>query len=83
MIVTLQFLLELLYSIVISIGIGVINLVKWLFPSSFFKSVAGDIVLVTGGGAGIGKIMAKKLAALGAVVVSVDLNEKWNEETVK
>jgi all-trans-retinol dehydrogenase (NAD+) len=38
---------------------------------------------LTGGGSGIGRLMALKLAELGATVVSWDINEKGNKETVK
>ncbi|XP_076244046.1 short-chain dehydrogenase/reductase family 16C member 6-like isoform X2 [Calliopsis andreniformis] len=46
------------------------------------KSVAGEIVLVTGAGHGIGKELALKYASLGATVVCWDLNQQGNEETV-
>jgi len=57
--------------------------VKSLNPKFFGKSVRGDIVFLTGGGSGIGRLMAQKLARLGAVVVTVDVNAKGNEETAK
>lgn len=40
------------------------------------KSLKGDIVLVTGGGGGVGKQLALKLARLGAGVVLWDVNKK-------
>ena len=43
----------------------------------------GDIVLITGGGSGIGRLMSLKLADLGAIIVTWDVNAKGNEETVK
>lgn len=46
------------------------------------KSVAGEIVLVTGAGHGIGREIALKYASLGATVVCWDLNEEGNDETV-
>lgn len=53
---------------------------------SFFprplRSVAGEVVLVTGAGHGIGQAVALKLASLGAIVVCVDLNEQTARETV-
>lgn len=47
------------------------------------KSVAGEIVLVTGAGHGIGREIALKYASLGSTVVCVDINEKGAAETVK
>ncbi|XP_017876430.1 short-chain dehydrogenase/reductase family 16C member 6 [Ceratina calcarata] len=46
------------------------------------KSVAGEIVLVTGAGHGIGKELALKYASLGATVVCWDLNQEGNNATV-
>ncbi|XP_012529097.1 short-chain dehydrogenase/reductase family 16C member 6 isoform X2 [Monomorium pharaonis] len=46
------------------------------------KSVAGEIVLITGTGHGIGKELALRYAALGATVVCWDVNQESNEETV-
>ena len=50
---------------------------------AFKKSIEGDIVLITGGGSGIGRLMALKMAKLGAVIVTWDVNAKGNEETVR
>ncbi|XP_073992946.1 firelighter isoform X2 [Rhodnius prolixus] len=47
------------------------------------KSVAGEIVLVTGAGHGIGQELAVQFGELGAVVVCLDINEKGNEETIQ
>ncbi|KAL6437448.1 hypothetical protein ACFW04_005139 [Cataglyphis niger] len=46
------------------------------------KSVAGEIVLVTGAGHGIGKELAIGYASLGATVVCWDINEETNKQTV-
>ncbi|KAI4500311.1 hypothetical protein M0802_004728 [Mischocyttarus mexicanus] len=47
------------------------------------KDVKGEIVLITGAGHGIGKELALKYASLGATVVCWDINQEFNEETVK
>lgn len=39
------------------------------------KSLRGDVVLVTGGGGGVGRRLAIRLARLGAKVVVWDVNE--------
>lgn len=45
------------------------------------KSVAGEIVLITGAGSGIGRLLALMFAHLGAVLVLWDINQDRNEET--
>lgn len=46
------------------------------------KSVAGEIVLITGAGSGIGKELAIGYASLGATVVCWDIDEKTNNQTM-
>jgi len=59
-------------------------IVKAVLPDQlFYKDVSGQIVLLTGGGSGIGRLMCLKLARLGATVVTWDINTKGNEETVR
>ncbi|KAK1797472.1 hypothetical protein P4O66_008322 [Electrophorus voltai] len=47
------------------------------------KSVAGEIVLVTGAGSGIGRLVALEFARLGARLVVWDVNEEGNKETAR
>ncbi|XP_077022918.1 epidermal retinol dehydrogenase 2 isoform X2 [Tamandua tetradactyla] len=47
------------------------------------KNVAGEIVLITGAGGGLGRLLALKFARLGAVLVLWDINKEQNEETCK
>jgi len=49
-----------------------------LIPRRFrYKDIKGQIVLITGAGSGIGKMMAKQLAKKhGAVIVAWDINEQ-------
>ncbi|XP_063365434.1 short-chain dehydrogenase/reductase family 16C member 6 [Cydia amplana] len=45
------------------------------------KSLKGDVVLVTGGGGGVGRQLAVKLARLGAKVVVWDINKEGLQKT--
>ena len=56
---------------------------RWIHPEPFKKSISGDVVLITGGGSGIGRLMALKLSKLGAVIVSWDVNQAGNDETIR
>lgn len=47
------------------------------------KSVQGEHVFMTGGGAGIGRLMSLILAKQGAKITVTDLNKDWAEETAK
>lgn len=46
------------------------------------KSVKGQIVLITGGAMGIGRLLSLRFAALGAVVLVWDLNEELGQRVV-
>ncbi|XP_043833400.1 epidermal retinol dehydrogenase 2 [Dromiciops gliroides] len=45
------------------------------------KNVAGEIVLITGAGSGIGRLLALRFARLGAILVLWDINSESNQET--
>ncbi|CAI2375963.1 unnamed protein product [Moneuplotes crassus] len=47
------------------------------------KSVMGEHVFMTGGGAGIGKLMCQILAKQGAKITVTDINKEWAEQTAK
>ncbi|XP_014647033.1 PREDICTED: epidermal retinol dehydrogenase 2 [Ceratotherium simum simum] len=47
------------------------------------KDVAGEIVLVTGAGSGLGRLLALSFAHLGSVLVLWDISKEGNEETCK
>lgn len=46
------------------------------------KSVKGDVVLITGGAMGIGRLLSLRFAALGAVVIVWDLNADLGQRVV-
>ncbi|KAK0427970.1 hypothetical protein QR680_010519 [Steinernema hermaphroditum] len=72
----LQTLWFLLYSIFVAVARNVL-------PASALprKNVAGKVVLITGAGNGIGRLLAERFAHLGARLVLWDVNEKGNKET--
>uniref|UniRef100_T1IWY1 Short-chain dehydrogenase/reductase 3 n=1 Tax=Strigamia maritima TaxID=126957 RepID=T1IWY1_STRMM len=47
------------------------------------KDVSSDVVLVTGAGSGLGRLVSIEFSKLGSVLVLWDLNEKDNSETAK
>lgn len=58
---------------VVSIVEGII---KSLIPMKYrMKNIDGEIALVTGGGGGLGRLIALRLANLGAIVVIWDVNK--------
>ncbi|EHB03691.1 Short chain dehydrogenase/reductase family 16C member 6 [Heterocephalus glaber] len=58
------------------------SLVVNIIPKSK-KDVAGEIVLITGAGSGLGRLLAMHFARLGAIVVLWDINQEANMETYR
>ena len=75
--------LEIIYGLLFSLAYAVYNGIRNLFPGRFSKSIEGENVLITGGGSGIGRLIARKMAQQGATIVTLDVNVKGNEETVR
>lgn len=58
------------------------SIFKQVIPYKYrCKSVKNELILITGSGSGIGKLMAKKFAQLGAKVICVDVNQIANSKT--
>ena len=78
----LTFTSTMLFLIYLLIKTSLWTIVKFFLPYQYrCKSVAGETVLITGSGSGIGRLMSKKFAKLGCKLVLVDVNSKANEET--
>jgi len=76
-------ILEVVTGLLMAAYYATVKVVKLCLPSAMFeKDITGQVVLVTGGGSGIGRLMCLKFARLGATVVTWDINKAGNEETV-
>ena len=79
----LSFILGALWGICLIVYYGTLNWAKFLFPSMFKKNIDNDTIVITGAGSGIGRLMALRFAVQGAKIISMDIDAKGNEETVK
>ncbi|XP_029166747.1 17-beta-hydroxysteroid dehydrogenase 13-like [Nylanderia fulva] len=77
----LSILIEILFLILKTFYFICESICKTFMPVTR-KSVANEIVLVTGAGHGIGKELAIGYAILGATVVCWDINEESNKQTM-
>jgi len=81
--IPLASVVEVLWSLVLTLYYVIERLVKMFLPTKMLeKNISGQVVLVTGGGSGIGRLMCLRFARLGATVVTWDINKLGNEETV-
>lgn len=74
----LQTVVDVLGFVIITLGLIVKSLVMAVLPRSYvrWKSVNNERVVITGGGSGLGRLLALKLAKLGATVVVWDINRQ-------
>ncbi|KPM03321.1 epidermal retinol dehydrogenase 2-like protein 1 [Sarcoptes scabiei] len=63
----------------------IVESILWFIPASFWpkKSVNDQIVLVTGAGSGLGRLLSIRFYRLGSKLVLWDINAKALDETVK
>ncbi|NXT44834.1 RDHE2 dehydrogenase, partial [Pelecanoides urinatrix] len=76
----MNFLLETFKVIGLSVYYLLASLVFLVVPRRK-KNVSGEIVLITGAGSGIGRLLSLKFARLGATVVLWDINQEGLKET--
>ncbi|NXC16519.1 RDHE2 dehydrogenase, partial [Corythaeola cristata] len=76
----MNFFLETLQTIGLSVYYSLESLLFLIVPRRK-KSVSGEIVLITGAGSGIGRLLSLKFASLGATVVLWDINQEGLKET--
>ncbi|XP_063155383.1 epidermal retinol dehydrogenase 2 [Candoia aspera] len=81
MVSKLNFFLETLQVILLCIYYLLEFFLSFLFARK--KNIAGEIVLITGAGSGMGRLMALKFARLGAILVLWDVNLEGNKETAR
>lgn len=80
----LKFMLDFFKGVFLATWYVLKAIVLFFIPKCLrFKDVSNDIVLITGGASGLGRLMAIKFAKLGAKVVIWDLNPAGLEETAK
>jgi len=78
----LEFFYHVIVTLCLLVYYSIIGLFRQIVPYTYrSKDVKGEIVLITGAGSGLGKLMAKKLAKLGARLVLIDVDEKANQKT--
>lgn len=63
--------------------ISIVESIKAFLPIGVLprKSVQGDVVLITGSGSGLGRLMSIEFGRLGCTLVLWDINEEWNNDT--
>ncbi|XP_018415619.1 PREDICTED: epidermal retinol dehydrogenase 2 [Nanorana parkeri] len=76
----MNFILETLKVLFLTIYLIFESIILWIIPSRR-KNVAGELVLITGAGSGIGRLIALQFGRLGATLVLWDINEEGNKET--
>ncbi|XP_039999588.1 epidermal retinol dehydrogenase 2-like isoform X2 [Xiphias gladius] len=78
----MNFFLETIQVFFLSIWYNVESFIHLFVPMKK-KDIAGEVVLITGAGSGIGRLMAQEFAALRTVLVLWDINQEGMKETAR
>lgn len=78
----MNFLVETVQVLLLSIWYNVKSFVHLFVPIKK-KNISGEVVLITGAGSGIGRLMAQEFAALDTVLVLWDINQDGMKETAR
>ncbi|XP_072028646.1 epidermal retinol dehydrogenase 2-like isoform X1 [Amphiura filiformis] len=83
--VVIQKVAKILWTIFLALLYSLEGLIWALIPYKFLKhkDVGGEVVLITGAGSGLGRMMALRFASLGSTLVLWDVNKTGNDETLK
>lgn len=76
----MNFLVETLRVLLLSLWFNIESFIHLFIPRRR-KNVAGEVVLITGAGSGIGRLMAREFASLGTVLVLWDINQEGLKES--
>ncbi|XP_014266734.3 epidermal retinol dehydrogenase 2 isoform X1 [Maylandia zebra] len=78
----MNFFLETIKVLLLSIWYNVESFIYFFVPKKK-KNIAGEVVLITGAGSGIGRLMAQEFAAYSTVLVLWDINQEGMKETAR
>nr|XP_014266734.2 epidermal retinol dehydrogenase 2 isoform X1 [Maylandia zebra]XP_024661766.1 epidermal retinol dehydrogenase 2 isoform X1 [Maylandia zebra] len=78
----MNFFLETIKVLLLSIWYNVESFIYFFVPKKK-KNIAGEVVLITGAGGGIGRLMAQEFAAYSTVLVLWDINQEGMKETAR
>ncbi|XP_033942958.1 epidermal retinol dehydrogenase 2-like [Pseudochaenichthys georgianus] len=78
----MNFILETLHVLLMSIWYNLESFVHLFVPRKR-KNIEGEVVLISGAGSGIGRLMAQEFAALNTVLVLWDINQEGMKETAR
>uniref|UniRef100_A0A3B3VE92 Short chain dehydrogenase/reductase family 16C, member 5a n=1 Tax=Poecilia latipinna TaxID=48699 RepID=A0A3B3VE92_9TELE len=78
----MNFFLESIQVFFLSLWYNIESFIHLLVPRKK-KNIAGEVVLITGAGSGIGRLMAQEFAAHGTVLVLWDINQEGIKETAR
>jgi len=79
---------QTIYNLLLFVGMAIVycteTILLTLMPHRYrAKSIKDEIALVTGGASGIGRLIASKLAKLGAHVIIWDINKSGKQNESK